>query len=61
MRHLVRRFTADETAATAIEYALIASLVSVAIIGSLIALNGSMTDLFEYIRAHIQPPLEDVT
>ena len=40
------KFLKDETGATAIEDALIAALIAVAIIGGLGALSGSITNLF---------------
>lgn len=48
----------DDIGATAIEYALIASLLSVVIIGSVVAINGSMVDIYERIRSYIVPALE---
>lgn len=53
-----KRFVAAEAGATAIEYALIASLLSVAIIGSIVVLNGTLTELFNYVREAIVPALE---
>lgn len=64
MRHameLLRSLTTDECGATAIEYALIGSLLSVVIIGTLLSLNGTMIELFEYIRSFIVPALESGT
>jgi Flp pilus assembly pilin Flp len=47
---LVRRFAADENATTAIEYAIIASCVSVAIVGAVVALGSEVRDgLFQKI------------
>lgn len=47
---LVRRFAADENATTAIEYAIIASCVSVAIVGAVVALGSEIRDgLFQKI------------
>jgi Flp pilus assembly pilin Flp len=47
---LVRRFAADRNATTAIEYALIASCVSVAIVGAVVALGSEVRDgLFQKI------------
>lgn len=43
------RFLNDESGATAIEYGLIAALVGVALIGSLQALEGDLSDLFNSI------------
>jgi pilus assembly protein Flp/PilA len=42
----LRRFLNEEDGATAIEYGLIAALVSVAAIGALTALGGSLNTLF---------------
>lgn len=47
---LVRRFAADENATTAIEYAIIASCVSVAIVGAVVALGSEVRDgLFQKV------------
>lgn len=54
----LKNFLLDQGGATAIEYALIASLISIAIIGSVVALNGTMVDMYEHIRSYIQPALE---
>lgn len=44
------RFAADENATTAIEYAIIASCVSVAIVGAVVALGSEIRDgLFQKI------------
>ena len=51
-------FLADESGATAIEYALIASLLSIVIIGALVALNGSMVGTYDEIKRFIVPALE---
>jgi pilus assembly protein Flp/PilA len=40
----------DESGATAIEYGLIAALVSVAAIGALGAMGTSLKDMFGYVR-----------
>jgi pilus assembly protein Flp/PilA len=42
----VRRFAADETGATAIEYAMIASGVSIAIVGVVSTLGTSLKETF---------------
>jgi len=54
----LKRLLRDDIGATAIEYALIASLLSVVIIGSVVAINGSMVDIYERIRSYIVPALE---
>lgn len=54
----IKSFAANESGATAIEYVLIASLLSIVIIGSVVAINGSMTGIYERIRSYIVPALE---
>lgn len=46
MTKLFARFLKDESGATAIEYGLIAALISVALIGGATALGGSIGDTF---------------
>ncbi|WP_127144402.1 Flp family type IVb pilin [Pelagibacterium montanilacus] len=48
----------DQGGATAIEYALIASLVSIFIIGALMMVNGSMIEMFNFIAENINPALQ---
>ena len=47
---LFNEFLKDESGATAIEYGLIAALVSVAAIGALQAMGGSLTTMFTGVR-----------
>lgn len=47
---LFNRFLKDESGATAIEYALIAALVAVAIIGALELLGTGITDTFNTVK-----------
>ncbi len=47
----VREFAADENGATSIEYALIASIVSIAIVGALMGVRGSLVSVFESVVA----------
>ncbi|CEJ87056.1 Flp/Fap pilin component [Hyphomicrobium sp. GJ21] len=47
----VREFAADENGATSIEYALIASIVSIAIVGALMGVRGSLVNVFESVVA----------
>lgn len=54
---VVRSFFGDSTGATAIEYALIASMISIVIVGSVIAINGNLTGVYDEIRSHISPAL----
>ncbi len=44
--NILKKIRKDESGATAIEYGLIAALVSVAAIGALTALGGSLTTMF---------------
>jgi pilus assembly protein Flp/PilA len=50
MKNQLMQFWKDEEGATAIEYALIAGLIAVAIIGALTAVGGKLTTLFDVIR-----------
>lgn len=45
----LKRFVHDEDGATAIEYGLIAALISVAIIAALQSLEGALTNTFDSI------------
>ena len=45
----IRKFWADETGATAIEYGLIAGLVSVAAIAALTAMGGSLQNILPLV------------
>ncbi len=45
----LRNLLADESGATAIEYGLIAALVSVAAIGALTAMGGSLKTMFQTV------------
>jgi pilus assembly protein Flp/PilA len=49
---------ADSSGATAIEYALIGSLISIVIVGALVAINGSMVEIYDTIQDYIVPALE---
>jgi len=51
-------FVANEDGATVIEYAIIASLLSIAIVGSVVAINGTMVETYDTIRSYIVPALE---
>jgi len=55
--NIFARFAQDESGATAIEYGLIAALISVGIILAATALGGSLSDLFQGISDR----LEEVT
>lgn len=49
MLKFVESLLRDESGATAIEYGLIAALVSVAAIGALQAMGGSLNDIFSFV------------
>ena len=49
MKNLVNRFAKDESGATAIEYGLIAALISVVIIGVLSTIGTSLSTKFNEI------------
>ena len=46
---ILKKLRTDESGATAIEYGLIAALVSVAAIGALTAMGGSLQSMFETV------------
>ncbi len=50
---LIQKFAVSEQGATAIEYALIASGISVAIIGTVTALGGNLLGLFETVQSSL--------
>lgn len=51
MSRFFTRFMNDESGATAIEYGLIAALISVAIIGAVTAVGGKLTTTFQAVNA----------
>lgn len=53
MISVVKSFANDESGATAIEYGLIAALVSVAAIGALNAMGGSLTNIFGVVDTEL--------
>ncbi|WP_210254981.1 Flp family type IVb pilin [Methylocapsa sp. S129] len=50
----IKRFVANESGATAIEYALIASLIAVAIIVSLTALGTQLNSTFNEVSGNLK-------
>lgn len=54
MNKLVTRFAKDESGATAIEYGLIAALISVVIIGALSLIGTSLNTKFTAINNNLQ-------
>ncbi|HEX9770799.1 MAG TPA: Flp family type IVb pilin [Kiloniellales bacterium] len=51
MLKVIRAFANDESGATAIEYGLIAALVSVAAIGALTAMGNSLSTMFTTVSS----------
>ncbi|VAW05258.1 Flp pilus assembly protein, pilin Flp [hydrothermal vent metagenome] len=54
MKDLIKRFKTDEDGATAIEYGLIAALISVAIIAAVRAVGTSLSNTFGGIDSALQ-------
>ncbi len=54
MNKLFARFAKDQSGATAIEYGLIASLISVAIIGALTTIGSKLTTTFGSVSANLK-------
>ena len=54
MQNLIRRFAQDESGATAIEYGLIAALISVVIIGVLSTIGTRLNTKFNAIATQLQ-------
>ena len=52
----MERFLSEDVAATAIEYGLIAALVSVAAMSALTAIGVSVVSLFDFVVVQIDPP-----
>ncbi|MGJ8527493.1 Flp family type IVb pilin [Maritalea sp.] len=53
--NLVKKFLNDESGATAIEYGLIAALISVVIIGAVTALGGQLSTVFKSVETALKP------
>jgi pilus assembly protein Flp/PilA len=49
----IRKFLKDESGATAIEYGLIAALISIAVITGALSVGGSLADLYEMISGKV--------
>jgi pilus assembly protein Flp/PilA len=54
MTNIFSRFVRDESGATAIEYGLIAALISVVIITGLTAIGGSLNTMFNTIAGDLR-------
>lgn len=57
--NIFARFAQDESGATAIEYGLIAALISVVIITAVSLLGTNLTTVFDDIANALVPPAED--
>jgi pilus assembly protein Flp/PilA len=53
MRKYIKLFTRDESGATAIEYALIAALIAVAIVGAATTLGEDIGDVFGSVSTEL--------
>ena len=53
MKKLLARFVNDESGATAVEYALLASLIAIAIIGGATAMGGAINTKFNAIATSL--------
>ena len=58
MFKIIRSFITDESGATAIEYGLIAALVSVAAIAALTALGSALEDIFLRVSTELEDAAE---
>lgn len=58
MINTIRKFIDDESGATAIEYGLIAALVSVAAIAALSALGSALDDIFTVAKDELEEAAE---
>lgn len=56
MSKFVTRFLKDESGATAIEYGLIAALISVVIVGAVTAVGGQLNTTFTEIKTSLTTP-----
>lgn len=53
----VIRLQRDETAATSIEYALIATLIAIAIFASLNTFSASLNDVWTFVATNVDPAM----
>jgi pilus assembly protein Flp/PilA len=59
--NIFARFAQDESGATAIEYGLIAALISVAIIAAVTTMGGNLTNVFTAISNKLVVPAATTT
>jgi pilus assembly protein Flp/PilA len=57
MCRLLRRLYREEAGATAVEYGLIAGLISVVLIAALEVVNSELTNVFNYISTNLSQAL----
>lgn len=57
----LQKFVQDESGATAIEYGLIAALVSVAAIGALTLMGESLSSIFGVVQTKLQSAADSAT
>lgn len=55
---MLKQFGRDESGATAIEYGLIAALVSVAAVAALTSLGGSLASMFDYVASTLDSAVQ---
>ncbi|MCK7614068.1 Flp family type IVb pilin [Roseibium sediminicola] len=60
MKSLINRFVKDESGATAIEYGLIAGLLSIVIIGALQLTGTSLSAIFTRIQTQLSTASTDI-
>ncbi len=53
MKNLINRFVRDESGATAIEYGLIAALISVVIVGAITLVGGGLQTTFSNVAGKL--------
>jgi len=58
MLKFIQSFIADEAGATAVEYGLIAALISIAAISAMMALNVSLQSMFTTVADKIESSLQ---
>ncbi len=54
MKATIKRFVWDQSGATAIEYGLIAALISVVIIGAVTTVGGNLTNTFNTVAGALK-------
>ncbi len=56
MKKMFKRFVKEESGATAIEYGLLAALISVVIIGTATLVGTNLSAVFDYIQGKLVAP-----